>query len=120
MYILNAIGCAKHIQFNPLRASDVKLPENATFVIVHSLQELNKAATSDYNCRVVECRLASQILGKLSGIEHWRLHRRLIDVQETLGIKDLQEMADLVTKHLHPEPYTKQEVFHFISLIGVF
>jgi hypothetical protein len=55
------VGCAKHIQFNPLRSEDVKLPDGAVFVIAHSLAVLNKAKTSDFNCRVAECRLASQV-----------------------------------------------------------
>jgi len=54
-------GCAKHIQFNPLQSEDVKLPDGAVFVIAHSLAILNKAKTSDFNCRVAECRLASQV-----------------------------------------------------------
>lgn len=49
------------IDFNPIRATDVKLPEGYAFVIGHSLAELNKAATSDFNQRVVECRLACQV-----------------------------------------------------------
>lgn len=54
-------GCAKLIDFAPLRSKDVALPDNAVFVIAHSLSEMNKAATADYNCRVVECRLAAQV-----------------------------------------------------------
>lgn len=54
-------GCAKHIQFKPLWSEDVKLPDGALFVIAHSLAVLNKAKTSDFNCRVAECRLAAQV-----------------------------------------------------------
>lgn len=52
-------GSAQFIEWNPLRASPVVLPEGAVFVIANSLAEANKAATSDFNHRVVECRLAS-------------------------------------------------------------
>ena len=52
---------AKMIDFDPIRAADVKLPEGHVFVISHCLAELNKAATSDFNQRVVECRLACQV-----------------------------------------------------------
>ena len=31
------------------------------FVIANSLAEKNKAASSDFNCRVMECRLATQV-----------------------------------------------------------
>lgn len=54
-------GCAKHIEFSPLRSTDVTLPEKAVFVIAHSLTSMNKAATADFNCRVIECRLAAQV-----------------------------------------------------------
>ena len=54
-------GTAKLIEFNPLRAHDVRLPAGAVFVIANSLAEKNKAASSDYNCRVMECRLATQV-----------------------------------------------------------
>lgn len=61
MFILY-IGSAKLIHFNPLRAIDVTLPENAVFVIAHSQAYHNKASTSDFNLRVAECRLAAQVL----------------------------------------------------------
>lgn len=55
-------GCAKLIEFSPLRSQDVLLPKGAVFVIADSLASLNKASTSDFNCRVVECRLAAQVM----------------------------------------------------------
>lgn len=59
--VLVVVGCAKLIEFSPLRSRDVVLPQGAVFVIAHSLVKLNKAATADFNCRVIECRLASQV-----------------------------------------------------------
>ncbi|KAH0899694.1 hypothetical protein HID58_049262, partial [Brassica napus] len=52
---------AELIDFNPVRATDVKLPDGGSFVIAHSLAESQKAVTAatNYNNRVVECRLAS-------------------------------------------------------------
>lgn len=50
-------GCAQFIEWNPLRATPIKLPNGAVFVIANSLSEANKAANSDFNQRVVECRL---------------------------------------------------------------
>lgn len=54
-------GFAELIDFNPIRASDVQLPSGGTFVIAHSLAESQKAVTAatNYNNRVVECRLAA-------------------------------------------------------------
>lgn len=55
------IGFAELIDFNPIRATDVQLPADGSFVIAHSLAESQKAVTAatNYNNRVVECRLAS-------------------------------------------------------------
>lgn len=54
-------GFAALIDFNPIRATEVQLPAGGTFVIAHSLAESQKAVTAatNYNNRVVECRLAS-------------------------------------------------------------
>lgn len=62
--IMGQPGTAMHVEFNPVRASDVPLPPGATFVIANSLAVSNKAegATGRYNLRVVECRLASAVL----------------------------------------------------------
>ena len=52
-----------------VRATDVVLPEGATFVIANSLTESNKAETAAarYNMRVVECRLAAAVLAVTLG-----------------------------------------------------
>ncbi len=54
-------GVAKLIDFNPIQASDVMLPKGGSFVIANSLTESKKAVTAatNYNNRVVECRLAA-------------------------------------------------------------
>ena len=52
---------AKLIEFNPLKATSVTLPAGAVFVISNSLVEVNKADSSNFNVRVVECRLATQV-----------------------------------------------------------
>jgi N-acetylgalactosamine kinase len=59
--IMAKTGFAELIDFNPVRATDVKLPDGGSFVIAHSLAESQKAVTAakNYNNRVVECRLAS-------------------------------------------------------------
>ena len=57
-------GTAKLIEFNPLRATDVTLPEGATFVIANSLAQVNKADSSGgskFNVRVAECRIATKV-----------------------------------------------------------
>jgi N-acetylgalactosamine kinase len=58
--LLGQPGKALRIDFFPLRARPVSLPAGYTFVISHSLVRASKSATarSQYNLRVVECRLA--------------------------------------------------------------
>lgn len=59
--VLAVKGHAMLIEFNPLKWTAVKLPETAFFAVLHCGTTLNKAATSHYNQRVVECRIAAQV-----------------------------------------------------------
>nr|XP_047908289.1 N-acetylgalactosamine kinase isoform X3 [Anser cygnoides] len=99
---------AKLIEFSPLRATDVRLPSGAAFVIANSCVEMNKAATSHYNIRVMECRLATKLLSKSKGLD-WKKMLRLQDVQAKLGVS-LEEMLTIVEEVLHPEPYSTEEI----------
>nr|XP_060611294.1 N-acetylgalactosamine kinase [Anolis sagrei ordinatus] len=101
-------GTAKLIEFNPLRATDVKLPEGVAFVIANSCVEMNKAATSHFNIRVMECRLATKLLAKSRGLD-WKAMQKLQDVQIKLK-RSLEEMLDVVEEVLHPEPYSIEEI----------
>ncbi|XP_047908291.2 N-acetylgalactosamine kinase isoform X3 [Anser cygnoides] len=101
-------GTAKLIEFSPLRATDVRLPSGAAFVIANSCVEMNKAATSYYNIRVMECRLATKLLSKSKGLD-WKKMLRLQDVQAKLGVS-LEEMLTIVEEVLHPEPYSTEEI----------
>ncbi|XP_012230914.1 N-acetylgalactosamine kinase [Linepithema humile] len=105
---LGKAGSAKLIEFNPLRATDVTLPENAVFVIAHSQAYHNKASTADFNIRVAECRLAAQMIAKKRN-KDWERVQRLIDIQEKLSF-DLDEMVTVVMTDLHEEPYTFDEI----------
>ncbi|XP_069861362.1 N-acetylgalactosamine kinase isoform X1 [Dipodomys merriami] len=101
-------GTAKLIEFNPLRATDVKLPSGAAFVIANSCVQMNKAATSHFNVRVVECRLAAKLLAKHKGLQ-WDEVMRLEEVQAKLGVS-LEAMLLLTKDALHPEPYSREEI----------
>ena len=59
--LLGESGAAKLVEFNPLRSTTVELPPGATFVVCNSMVTMEKAATVEFNTRVVECRLASQV-----------------------------------------------------------
>ncbi|XP_012279554.1 N-acetylgalactosamine kinase isoform X2 [Orussus abietinus] len=105
---LGKAGTAKLIDFNPLHATDVTLPEDAVFVIAHSLTYHNKASTKDYNLRVAECRMAAQIIAK-SRNQDWKAVQKLIDVQKLLD-KTLEEMAAIAMEDLPETPYTLSEI----------
>lgn len=50
---------AMFIEWSPLRGNVVRLPPGLVFVIANSMAQANKAdAASEFNQRVVECRLA--------------------------------------------------------------
>ncbi|XP_060932114.1 N-acetylgalactosamine kinase [Limanda limanda] len=101
-------GTAKLIEFQPLKATDVKLPDGAVFVISNCCKEMNKAASSHYNIRVVECRIATKMLAQARGLDSSKL-LKLSEAQKELGAS-LEEMLALVDEVLHPEPYTREEI----------
>ena len=68
--ILAEKGSAKLIEFEPLRASNVTLPPGATFVVANTLEEKNKAASNDFNTRVVECRHVALFFS----LSRWNAH----------------------------------------------
>ncbi|XP_049637413.1 N-acetylgalactosamine kinase [Suncus etruscus] len=107
-------GTAKLIEFNPLRATDVKLPNGAVFVIANSCVEMNKAATSHFNIRVMECRLAAKLLAKYKCLQ-WDQVMRLKEVQDKLGVS-LEEMLLVIEDALHPEPYSPEEVCRYLGI----
>ncbi|EYC34212.1 hypothetical protein Y032_0001g307 [Ancylostoma ceylanicum] len=110
--VLAVDGGALRIDFSPLRFRVVTLPPLAAFTVLHCGVTLNKAATSQYNERVVEGRLAGKLLLKNSGVTAKPQSLRLKHVQvnfsqcclgtiftgifsqEALG-KSLEEMVEL-------------------------
>ncbi|KAK2842418.1 hypothetical protein Q5P01_012618 [Channa striata] len=107
-------GTAKLIEFQPLRATDVKLPEGAMFVISNCCVEMNKAASSHFNIRVVECRIATKMLAQARGLDSSRL-LKLAQVQTELKAS-LDEMLALVDEVLHPEPYSREEICKVLGI----
>ncbi|VVC95912.1 N-acetylgalactosamine kinase [Leptidea sinapis] len=107
--------CAQYITWQPLKATAVALPEDAAFVVAHSLAEANKAATNDYNRRVIECRLAAKILVLSSGLA---LNEKILTLSraQTLINKDLKEMIMLVNKYLPKTEYAKDEICKILNI----
>ena len=113
--ILAVEGKAQYIQFNPIRTKLVELPSDACFVIANSLSESNKAAGSEFNQRVVECRLAAKVLAKRLNLDNWKKIVKLIDVQSGSNCS-LPEMMEWVDKYLHHEPFTKDELTDLLDM----
>eukprot|EP00164_Ancoracysta_twista_P011034 GFYU01016857.1.p1 GENE.GFYU01016857.1~~GFYU01016857.1.p1 ORF type:complete len:494 (-),score=118.76 GFYU01016857.1:53-1468(-) len=114
---LAGVNVAKQIDFNPLRCTDVQLPNGVAFVIANSAVESLKQVTAatNYNRRVLECRLGAMILSKTLNAGDWRTIRILGNVQKESKLT----LADMVTKSkeiLHDGTYTKQEITQVLGV----
>jgi len=114
--LLAQAGQAKLIEFNPLVAHDVQLPPGSVFVIANSLQEKNKAASNEFNSRVVECRLAAKILAKqlLQG-DKWKEVKKLRDVEKESG-KSLDELVKSLNDLLPKQIYSREDVLKMLEI----
>ncbi|KAL5700797.1 N-acetylgalactosamine kinase [Ranunculus cassubicifolius] len=117
--VMAKLGFAELIDFNPIRATDVQLPEAGTFVIAHCLAESQKAVTAatNYNNRVVECRLAAIVLGIKLGMnpkEAISKVKTLSDVEgQCVSFASSHGSSDpvvAVKELLKEEPYTAEEI----------
>ncbi|KAK9287724.1 hypothetical protein L1049_016164 [Liquidambar formosana] len=112
-------GFAELIDFNPIRATDVQLPAGGSFVIAHSLAESQKAVTAatNYNNRVVECRLAAIVLGIKLGMKPQEAISKVKTLSDAEGLcvsfassRDLSDPVLAVKEFLKEEPYTAEEI----------
>ncbi|XP_078446670.1 mevalonate/galactokinase family protein isoform X2 [Wolffia australiana] len=112
-------GFAELIDFNPIRASDVQLPAGGTFVIAHSLAESQKAVTAatNYNNRVVECRLAAIVLGIKLGMKTKEAIYKVKTLSDVEGLcvsyagdHGHSDPLFAVKEFLNEVPYTKEEI----------
>ncbi|WOL05782.1 galactokinase [Canna indica] len=117
--IMAKSGFAELIDFNPIRASDVQLPAGGTFIIAHSLAESQKAVTAatNYNNRVVECRLAAIVLAiklGMSSEEAISNVKTLSDVEglcvSFAGNHGSSDPGFAVKELLKEEPYTAEDI----------
>ncbi|PWA66606.1 mevalonate/galactokinase family protein [Artemisia annua] len=117
--IMAKTGFAELIDFNPIRATDVQLPAGGSFVIAHSLAESQKAVTAatNYNNRVVECRLASIVLGIKLGMEPEEAISKVKTLSDVEGLcvsfagnHGSSDPNLAVKEYLKEEPYTAEEI----------
>ncbi|CAD5206885.1 unnamed protein product [Bursaphelenchus okinawaensis] len=109
-------GTALHIDFDPLEIRKVELPSEALFCVLHSGVDSNKAATSNYNERVVECRVAAQLmtLSSKQPIDDYKTIRRLRDYQQHSNL-NLEDCSKKSEAQLHPGIYPKAELLKLLK-----
>lgn len=107
-------GCAQYIEWEPLRATPTTLPPNACFVIANSLTKANKAATSDFNQRVIECRLACRFLAKNANLP-WREFERFAALQKRLQCS-LEEFEIFAKKILTQDLYSRDDIINLLEV----
>ncbi|GKV37903.1 hypothetical protein SLEP1_g45869 [Rubroshorea leprosula] len=112
-------GFAELIDFNPICATDVQLPAGGTFVIAHSLAESQKAVTAatNYNNRVVECRLAAILLCIKLGVKPQEAISKVKTLSDVEGLcvsfaegRGSSDPVLAVKEYLKEEPYTAEEI----------
>ncbi|KAL9249066.1 Galactokinase-like protein [Drosera capensis] len=117
--VMAKIGFAELIDFNPIRATDVQLPDGGSFVIAHSLAESQKAVTAatNYNNRVVECRLASIVLGIKLGMKPEEAVSKVTTLSDVEGLcvtfagsRGSTDPVLAVKELLKEEPYTAEDI----------
>ncbi|CAA0834872.1 Galactokinase [Striga hermonthica] len=122
--VMAQLGFAALIDFNPIRATEVQLPTGGSFVIAHSLAESQKAVTAatNYNNRVVECRLASIVLGiklGMSAQEAIANVKTLSDVEglcvSFAGTRGSSDPILAVKEFLKEDPYSADDIEDIIK-----
>ncbi|XP_028112570.1 galactokinase-like isoform X2 [Camellia sinensis] len=112
-------GFAELIDFNPIRATDVQLPAGGSFVIAHSLAESQKAVTAatNYNNRVVECRLAAIVLGIKLGMKPQEAISKVKTLSDVEGLcvsfassRGSSDPVVAVKELLSEEPYRAENI----------
>ncbi len=111
---LGESGKAFMIEFNPIRASEVQLPEGFSFVISNTLVSSNKAAESFYNIRVSECRVAAKVIAKEKGLD-WKNVNKLGELADSLKMS-CSEMVKVVEDCLHEGSYSLEEIAQILEV----
>ncbi|XP_075161110.1 N-acetylgalactosamine kinase [Haematobia irritans] len=109
-------GCAQFIEFHPsLKATPLQLPQGACFVVANSLAEMNKAATSDFNERVVECRLGSCLIAFRKNLQNWKDMRIFAKLQDAIAC-NLDQMEKYAMEFMPKDIYTRSELCEIFEL----
>lgn len=105
--ILGVKNSASLIEFHPaLKATNVPLPDSAAVVVAHTGVEMNKAATTDFNERVLSTKYAAAMLtgGECYTLKETMEHKNydfdacLADIHDTIN-SGTYVLKDLVNKY---------------------
>jgi N-acetylgalactosamine kinase len=112
--LLAQAGHALRIDFFPLRVRTVPLPAGYSIIVCHSLVQAEKsgAAKHAYNLRVIECRLACQVLERLLGTGVPRRLNTLGDLAVLFPHRPLLDFLPYLTAQL------PQSLSEIAALIG--
>lgn len=114
---ISVLGRARLVEFDPVRTSPVRLPEEAVFVVANSLTVAEKAVAAHlyYNKRVVEMMLACKLLARATALPDFLRYRTFSQVQTGLSERrgrevSFAEMQDLARTHLEREEYAESDL----------
>jgi len=110
--LLAEAGHALRIDFDPLRAKAVRIPDGCSFVVCHSMVPAEKAgaAQAAYNHRVLECRLACRALEHALADVLPRSVRHFGDLVALLPERSASELIEGLANSLPRRPLTGREV----------
>ena len=129
--ILAEKGSAKLIDFIPkLAATSVQLPSGVCFYVAHSGVSMHKAASSHYNIRVAETRLAAAVIAKRllnenvydhkqHGNDDYKLGDQLWKIQQATKIP-LEKMSQKLESIFDPNKqwYTVDEIAKILGKLN--
>jgi galactokinase len=103
---------ASRVDFEPLRATAVKLPPAAAFVVANTMEVSAKAEDAErrYNMRVTEGKLAAKLVAKGEGLAAWRRVATFRGLQEALGLRSPGALVPAIEKHLAPGARSQAEL----------
>jgi N-acetylgalactosamine kinase len=103
---------ASRVDFEPLRATAVKLPPAAAFVVANTMEVSAKAEEAErrYNMRVTEGKLAAKLVAKGEGLPGWRGVATFRGLQEALKLASPGALVPAIEKHLAPGARSQTEL----------
>lgn len=109
--LLGQEGHALRIEFFPLRTRPVKLPDDYSIVVCHSLIPARKAAGAReaYNRRVAECSVATLVLQEVLGLQAAPVYR-VADLFQHRPQSTPEELLEVLQEVIPEEPVSIAEL----------